>query len=117
MQTCVTFAHAWLHKRAGAPIIPTHCEPLPDGRYRLVLHPALEIAADATHQDIAQACWDRFEPVVRRNPAPWLWMYKHWRYRPAGAIRAYPNYANESHHFRRLLARMAKEKALATPSS
>jgi lauroyl/myristoyl acyltransferase len=50
MQTCVTFSHAWLHKRTGAPIIPTHCEPLPGGRYRLVLHPALEISPDATHQ-------------------------------------------------------------------
>ncbi len=41
MQTCVTFAHAWLHRRAGARIIPTHCEPLPGGRYRLILHPEL----------------------------------------------------------------------------
>ncbi|MBA2743215.1 MAG: lysophospholipid acyltransferase family protein, partial [Chthoniobacterales bacterium] len=111
MQTCVTFAHAWLHKRTGAPIIPTHCEPLPDGRYRLVLHPPLDIAPDATHQDIAQACWDVFEPVVRRNPAPWLWMYKHWRYRPAEAARPYPAYANESPHFRKLLARVENEKA------
>lgn len=112
MQTCVTFAHAWLHKRTGAPIIPTHCEPLEDGRYRLVLHPALEIPAHATHQQIAQACWNHFEPVVRKDPAPWLWMYKHWRYRPAGADQ-YPEYANESPHFRKLLARIAKEKAAA----
>ncbi len=111
MQTSVTFAHAWLHKRTGAPIIPTHCEPLPDGRYRLVLHAPLEIAPDARHQEIAQACWDRFEPVIRRNPAPWLWMYKHWRYRPTDAGRDYPEYANESPHFRKLLARMEKEKA------
>ncbi|HEV3409699.1 MAG TPA: lysophospholipid acyltransferase family protein, partial [Chthoniobacterales bacterium] len=82
METCVTVAHAWLHRRTGAPIIPTHCEPLPDGRYRIVLHPALEIAPDATYQDIAQACWNRFEPVIRRHPEPWLWMYKHWRYLP-----------------------------------
>lgn len=116
MQTCVTFAHAWLHKRTGAPIIPTHCEPLEDGRYRLVLHPALEISAHATHQQIAQACWDRFEPVVRKEPAPWLWMYKHWRYRPAGAEQ-YPSYANESPHFRKLLARIAKEKAAARDNS
>lgn len=113
MQTCVTFAHAWLHKRTGASIIPTHCEPLPGGRYKLVLHPALEIAANATNQEIAQACWDRFEPVVRRNPAPWLWMYKHWRYRPADPPRPYPDYANESPHFRKLLARIEKEKAAA----
>ncbi|MGI8821447.1 MAG: lysophospholipid acyltransferase family protein [Chthoniobacterales bacterium] len=117
MQTCVTFAHAWLHQRTGAPIIPTHCEPLPGGRYRLVLHPALEIAPGATVQQIAQACWDRFEPVVRRNPAPWLWMYKHWRYRPAEAPRPYPAYANESPHFRKLLARTAREHAAAAASS
>ena len=109
MQTCVTFAHAWLHKRTGARIIPTHCEPLPGGRYKLVLHDPLEIAPDATHHQVAQACWDRFEPVVRRNPAPWLWMYKHWRYRPAEPPRPYPDYANESPHFRKLLARTAKE--------
>lgn len=110
MLTCVTFAHAWLHKRAGARIIPTHCQPLPDGRYRLVLHPELAIAGEATAQQIAQACWDRFEPVIRREPAPWLWMYKHWRYRPADAEQQYPQYANESPHFRRLLRRIEKEK-------
>lgn len=115
MQTCVTFAHAWLHKRTDAPIIPTYCEPLADGRYRLVLLPALAMAPQATAQQIAQACWDCFEPVIRRNPAPWLWMYKHWRYRPAQAQRKYPNYANESPHFRKLLARTAKENAAAAP--
>lgn len=117
LQTCVTFAHAWLHKRTGASIIPAHCEPIGAGRYRLVLHPPLEIAPDATHQQIAQACWDRFEPVIRENPAPWLWMYKHWRYRPAAAERAYPSYANESPHFRKLLARTAKENAVVTAST
>ena len=110
LQTCVTFAHAWLHKRTGAAIIPTHCEPLPDGRYRLVVHPEILLAPDATMQEVAQACWDCFEPVVRRNPAPWLWMYKHWRYKPADAPQQYPGYANESPHFRKLLARTAKER-------
>lgn len=117
LQTCVTFAHAWLHKRTGAPIIPTHCEPLPGGRYRLVLHPPLEISPEATNQQIAQACWECFEPVVRRNPAPWLWMYKHWRYKPADAPRLYPNYANESPHFRKLLARTAKERSAIAPAA
>lgn len=111
MQTCVTIAHAWLHQRTGAPIIPTHCEPLPGGRYRLVLRPPLQIAPDATHQEVAQACWDCFEPVIRRNPAPWLWMYKHWRYLPPDSARPYPEYANQSPHFRQLLARMEREKA------
>ena len=116
METCVTITHAWLHRRTGAPIIPIHCEPLPGGRYKLVVHPALEIAPHATNHDIAQACWDSFEPVVRRNPAPWLWMYKHWRYKPASATRPYPEYANESPHFRKLLARRDKEKSAALPA-
>lgn len=111
LETCVTFTHAWLHKRTGAAIIPTHCEPLPDGRYRLVLHPALTISPNETNQQIAQACWDVFEPVVRQNPAPWLWMYKHWRYKPFAAAERYPDYANQSSHFRKLLARTAQERA------
>ena len=45
-------------------------------------------------QQIAQACWNSFEPYVRKNPGPWLWMYKHWRYRPANAQRPYPFYAH-----------------------
>lgn len=113
METCVTFAHAWLHDRTTAPIIPTYCEPLPGGRYRLVFQPALQVPPGATHQQIAQACWDGFEPVIRSNPAPWLWMYKHWRYRPADSPQRYPDYANESPHFRKLLARVRKAKPAA----
>lgn len=100
LKTSVTFAHAWLHQRTGAPIVMAHCEPLPEGRYRIVFHPKLDLAPNASLQEITQACWDQFEPVVRRNPAPWLWMYKHWRYRPAAAnADAYPFYANVSPDF------------------
>jgi Kdo2-lipid IVA lauroyltransferase/acyltransferase len=94
LKTSVTSAHAWLHERTGVPIVPAHCEPLPNGRYRLVFHPKIANAADVTHKQIAQACWNSFEPYVRKNPAPWLWMYKHWRYRPAHPDRPYPFYAN-----------------------
>ena len=56
-----------------------------------------------THQQIAQACWNSFEPYVRKNPAPWLWMYKHWRYRPANAERPYPFYAHVYEAFDEIL--------------
>jgi lauroyl/myristoyl acyltransferase len=105
LKTSVTSAHAWLHEQTGAPIIPAHCEPLPDGRYRVIFHPKIESTAEMTHQQIAQACWDSFEPYVRKNPAPWLWMYKHWRYRPAKPDRPYPFYANFSRPFEELLQR------------
>jgi hypothetical protein len=69
----------------------------------------MEFPGEATFQEMAQACWDRFEPVVRANPAPWLWMYKHWRYRPAAADAAdYPFYANVSPVFEQRLAEGAK---------
>jgi lauroyl/myristoyl acyltransferase len=109
LKTSVTFAHAWAYRRAGATIINVHCEPLPDGRYRIVFHPRIEFPADASFQDIAQACWDQFEPFVRADPAPWMWMYKHWRYRPIAADPAdYPFYANISEFFERRLEEREK---------
>src|SRR5437762_1594884 len=104
LERCVTFAHVWLHQRTGAPLINVHCEPLPGGRYRVVFHPRIEFPAGASLQEMAQAGWAQFEPVVRKNPAPWLWMYKHWRYRPLAANpAAYPFYANISEDFERRL--------------
>ena len=94
LKTSVTSAHSWLHEQTSVPIIPAHCEPLPDGRYRLIFHPKIDRTAEMTHQQIAQACWNSFEPYAQKNPAPWLWMYKHWRYRPANPARPYPFYAN-----------------------
>jgi KDO2-lipid IV(A) lauroyltransferase len=103
LKTSITSAHAWLHERTGVPIVPAHCEPLANGRYRLVFHPKIANTADMTHQEIAQACWNSFEPYVRKNPAPWLWMYKHWRYRPANPDRPYPFYSNFYRPFENML--------------
>src|SRR5438270_3306359 len=103
LKTSVTSAHAWLNQQTGTPIIPAHTEPLANGRYRLVFHPKIETAG-RSHQQIAQACWNSFEPYVRRNPAPWLWMYKHWRYKPATADRPYPFYARPHSRFDKRIA-------------
>ena len=103
LKTSITSAHAWLHERTGVPIVPAHCEPLANGRYRLVFHQKIANTAEMTHQEIAQACWNSFEPYVRKNPTPWLWMYKHWRYRPANPDRPYPFYANFYRPFENML--------------
>jgi Kdo2-lipid IVA lauroyltransferase/acyltransferase len=108
MKMSVTYAHAWLHRRTGLPIVPVHQEPLPGGRCRVVFHPKLEIPPDATDQEIAQLCWNQFEPVVRQNPSPWLWMYKHWRFRPTTASRSYPFYAHTVPRFDKMLAPTAQ---------
>ena len=105
LKTSVTAAHAWLHQRTGAPVIPAHCEPLPGGRYRVIFHPKIASTETMTLQQITQACWDSFEPYLRKNPAPWLWMYKHWRYLPAKPDRPYPFYANFLRPFEDMLQR------------
>ena len=103
LKTSSTFAYAWLHERTGSPIIPIYGESLPDGRCRVVIQSKLEVPPGATYQQVAQACWDRFEPVIRENPAPWLWSYKHWRYRPAATPRPYPFYSQFSQNFQALI--------------
>lgn len=105
LKTIVTVAHAWLYEKTGVPLIPIYCEPLADGRWRIVAQPKVDVPRGASHQEIAQACWDSFEPVVRQNPAPWLWMYKHWRYKPVAAPRPYPFYSQESPFFEQVAAR------------
>ena len=109
LKTSVTSAHAWLSDQTGAPIIPAHTEPLPNGRYRVVFHPKIETAG-RNHQQIAQACWNSFEPYVRKNPAPWLWMYKHWRYKPETADRPYPFYARPHPRFDKRIAAGGEDK-------
>jgi lauroyl/myristoyl acyltransferase len=112
-KTSVTSAHVWLNEQTGAPIIPAHTEPLPNGRYRLVFHPKVATTGK-TFPQITQECWNSFEPYVKRNPAPWLWMYKHWRYKPATADRPYPFYARPHRRFDRTIA-AAGEAKLTSP--
>jgi len=53
---------------------------------------------------MSQAVWDLFEKHIRETPEAWMWMYKHWRYRPEAADpKAYPFYANVSPHFEKRL--------------
>ena len=108
-KTCVTAIHAELQKRSGLPVIPGICLPQADGRYEMLGYPPLSIGPDDSRQSIAQACWDAFEPVIRENPAPWLWMYKHWRYLPSEDAEGYPSYARPSPKFQEMIAEQEKQ--------
>ncbi len=102
LKTSVTILHAFLAKQTGAPILPVICLPRDDGGYDFHFHRRLSVAEDAAPQQIAQQCWDVFERTIRERPAPWLWMYKHWRYFPAAAPNdapSYPDYASRSKAF------------------
>lgn len=105
-KTCVTAIHAELMKRTGLPVIPGICIPRPDGTYLLKGFKPLAFGPDDTAQSIAQSCWNVFEKYIRENPAPWLWMYKHWPYLPMGDDAVYPYYAQHDQKFETFLARI-----------
>lgn len=97
-----------LSERGGAGLVPSQIFPEPDGRFRIVYHPPLELPPNATHQQIAQACWDVMEPMIARNPELWLWSYKQWRYKPSTAPDGqYPSYANATKRFDEILNKPA----------
>lgn len=116
LKTCVTALQANLQQRTQLPIIPGFAIPLDNGNYRIkVLAPILP-DQHASEQEIIQACWDAFENHTLDNPAPWLWMYKHWRYLPTENTDNYPAYAQKSSKFDKLEQRLAEEK-LRRPSA
>jgi len=102
LEMCVSFLHALLAQRAGTLLFPVETQPQPDGTCRVIAHPPVEWPEGASVQEIAQRCWAAMEPIVHARPAEWLWPYKHFRYRPSDAARAYPDYANVSPKFEKL---------------
>jgi len=105
-KTCVTSIHAELMKRTGLPVIPGLCIPRPEETYLVGGLKPLIFGPDDTAQSIAQTCWNVFEQYIREHPAPWLWMYKHWRNLPAGEEDLYPSYARPNELFEKVLTRI-----------
>lgn len=103
LKTSVTIAHGFLAKQTGVPILPVMCHPQQDGTYVFHYYPSFRADTDISPGQIVQQCWDTFEPAIREDPAPWLWMYKHWRHLPKDVDpKDYPDYANFSKAFRKL---------------
>jgi lauroyl/myristoyl acyltransferase len=57
-----------LSERGGAALVPSQIFPNPMGVSVSSYHPPIQLPQDATHQQIAQACWDIMEPMIARNP-------------------------------------------------
>ena len=98
--TCVPTLHVELAKRFGLSIITGVCRPLPDGRYEANLFESIEPKPEDDTREMTQRVWNDFEKAIRKNPECWMWMYKHWRYRPIGELSTphpdYPYYSNLS---------------------
>jgi len=109
MKMCATYLHAILAQRTGARLVPLTAHPNPDGTCRVTIHPPLEIPEGSSGQQIAQIAWNFLEKLIREEPELWMWVYKHWRFRPKGATRPYPFYAHESGKFEKLVREIAQQ--------
>lgn len=103
LKVCVPLIHVAIGQRAGAYLVPAITVPQENGTVRVIVQPPVEYTDDDTPAQIAQRCWDPFEAVLLARPGEYLWPYKHFRYRPDSAQRAYPFYSNHSSKFEKLL--------------
>ena len=91
----ITRAVAALQLRTDAPVYFSFS--LPDARGTYTLHcrkvhlPEKEYR---TELSVSQAVAKTIEAAIRENPGRWMWMYKRWKFIPAGADAGrFPDYA------------------------
>ncbi|NKB25028.1 MAG: hypothetical protein GKR87_11760 [Kiritimatiellae bacterium] len=97
----VSQAGAFLASRAKVDIIFCFCLPEPDGSYRVISAPPIQIdewfneSKKADLPEITQAIIQGVEEVIRKYPEHWLWSYKRWGSIPNDYPPSrFPNYAN-----------------------
>ncbi len=101
LEMSASILHAVLAQRANAIVACVDTYSNRDGSCDARVS-VLEPPPGATLREIAQACWDHFEPGLLREPGLWLWPYKHFRHKPHGTTTEYPFYANEWDAFDKL---------------
>jgi KDO2-lipid IV(A) lauroyltransferase len=74
---------ARLSLRTGAAVVPIAAYPLPGGRYRMVVRPAILPPEGAKDDDETVAALTRryletAEEDIRAHPEQWLWMHRRW---------------------------------------
>lgn len=92
---CTTSGIARIALRTGAAVVPGFLHWDENMRkYRLVFHPAVELARSGDEQrDVVEntARFNRvLEDYVRKYPDQWLWVHKRWKTRPPGEPPLYP---------------------------
>lgn len=109
--TCVPTLHVTLAQRFGLSIITGVCIPRPDGTYLVKIFEAIQPTPTDSVVEIAQRIWIPFERAILEHPDCWMWMYKHWRYLPSQERDpTFPDYANPSTPFRKLIEAQKKAK-------
>ena len=77
----MTYLPALLHRKTKAPIIPVSMCTISPGKWKVILHPAVEISGNDvkdTYQ-VTTHCTRAYERIMRKSPADVLWMHNYWR--------------------------------------
>ena len=80
---CTTTGLALLALHTGAPVLPGYIARLPDGRYRLVIGPEVEVIRTGDRDADVLVNTQRFtkviEEAVRQYPEQWFWVHQRWK--------------------------------------
>lgn len=80
---CTTGSIASLAATFNAAVLPSFFVRQPDGRYRLIMGPPVEMIKTGDEQADIVANTQRFtalvEAMVRRYPEQWLWLHHRWK--------------------------------------
>lgn len=80
---CTTDGLALLALHTEAPVLPGYMARLPNGRYRLVIGPEVEVIRTGNREADVLANTQRFteiiEETVRQYPDQWLWVHQRWK--------------------------------------
>jgi KDO2-lipid IV(A) lauroyltransferase len=83
---CTNEGLALLAMKTGAAVLPGFNIRQPDGRYRLVLEPELNLVRTGDKEYDVRANTELFTGVIERHvrefPEQWLWLHQRWKTRP-----------------------------------
>jgi KDO2-lipid IV(A) lauroyltransferase len=83
---CTSVGTAVLAMQSGAPVLPAFMPRMPDGRYKLIILPAVEITSTDNYESDLIVNTQRFtkivEDMVRRYPDQWFWIHQRWKTKP-----------------------------------
>ena len=83
---CTSVGTAVLALQSGAPVLPAFMPRMPDGRYRLIILPPVEITRTDDYESDLVVNTQRFtkvvEDMVRKYPDQWFWIHQRWKTKP-----------------------------------